>query len=458
MLDKKRAEELRKKIEKLREEVLDDEQIDAVDAILDDWKQENGFIFPIVDGPPGTGKTTVGSVATLQYLLENPRRQVLYMCYTNQACAMAQRAMIKVLEDSEPILRLEYGRRTSWKERAVVGYGRESIRSDEEVRKLDSVPALISTLYSSSMAIWHRRRCKVIFDEFSQINPALFFDVIYRIRSKMPDGFALLGDPLQLPVVTSQPRLETNIGTYILSLKNITSIPLKVQHRMHEDICSAINSMRNALGGKQPLVSAPNVRHRDMTTWYEWKKSAAGAKYRDILDPSHPLVIVNTDSLSGGVPGAEEVVSRRRVSCRNVPEASLAADLFAAASVTYERTAPETAGFQILTPYGAQTREIREQLGRRLGSSFKKSICDTIHSSQGNEYDLVIVSFVRSNIGGRLGFMEDERLASLAYVACSRAKAKLIVLLSEGTFLVGRHKVFDALCSTKEAHRVEAPT
>ncbi|GAI09243.1 unnamed protein product, partial [marine sediment metagenome] len=89
----------------------------------------------------------------------------------------------------------------------------------------------------------------MIFDEFSQINPALFFDVIYRIRSKMPDGFALLGDPLQLPVVTSQPRLETNIGTYILSLKNITSIPLKVQHRMHEDICSAINSMRNALGG-----------------------------------------------------------------------------------------------------------------------------------------------------------------------------------------------------------------
>ena len=41
-------------------------------------------------GPPGTGKTTVGSVAAAKYLLENRRGRIIYMCYTNFAAARAK--------------------------------------------------------------------------------------------------------------------------------------------------------------------------------------------------------------------------------------------------------------------------------------------------------------------------------------------------------------------------------
>jgi len=469
LLDKSVAAHLEKEIRKIREDVLNDRQNEAVDAILKDWKIKNGFVFPIIDGPPGTGKTTVGSIAAIEYLLRHPRKQVLYMCYTNQACAMAQDTIVDTLNKCTPTsasttnmaaigakltLRLEYGSETEW-EKGVVGYKQETT-SDEEVRRLQSIPILICTLYSSYTGVNYRSKgCKLILDEFSQIDPSLFFDVVYRVRiaGKEPDGFSLLGDPLQLPVVTSQPHLETNIGKYIEELKNITPITLNVQYRMHEKICAGINSMRTALGNRQPLVSDKGVKDRDMTEWYEWKESKAG-KYKHILDPSDPLVIVDTDSLSGGVPNLEEPVS---TSTKNVPEAKLAADLFVAARAAYKRTVPRLPEFQILTPYGGQLQEIKAQLRKRLGKEYEKDMCTTIYSSQGNEYDFVIVSFVRSNPRGGLGFLEDDRLASQAYVACSRAKAKLIVLFSEGTFLVGGHKVFDALYNTKEAVKEDAP-
>lgn len=469
MLDRNTVALLKKEICRIRDEVLNDRQNEAVDAILTDWKIKNGFVFPIIDGPPGTGKTKVGSVAATEYHLNHPKRQILYMCYTNQACAMAQDSITNILKGCVPtqasaanvpgsdaglVLRLEYGGETEW-EKGVVGRGQEAM-SDEEVRRLWSAPILICTLYSSSTGISYRSKgCKLILDEFSQIDPTLFFDVVYRVRSggKEPSGFALLGDPLQLPVVTSQPHLETNIEKYIEDLKKIAPITLNVQYRMHDKICAGINSIRTALGSRQPLTSDKTVKKRDMTEWYGWKESKAG-KYRRVLDPSYPFVIVNTDSLSGGVPGSEEQAG---VSWKNVSEAKLAADIFATACAACKRIAPGAPEFQILTPYGGQVQEIRAQLRKRLGAEFEKKMCTTIHSSQGNEYDFVIVSFVRSNPRGALGFLEDDKLASQAYVACSRAKGKLIVLFSEKTFLVGGHKVFDALYNTREAIREDAP-
>jgi len=59
------------------------EQRNAIDSILEGWEGEHGFIFPVVDGPPGTGKTRIGVLAASQYALENNKRQIAYLTYTN---------------------------------------------------------------------------------------------------------------------------------------------------------------------------------------------------------------------------------------------------------------------------------------------------------------------------------------------------------------------------------------
>ena len=74
----------------------------------------------------------------------------------------------------------------------------------------------------------------------------------------------------------------------------------------------------------------------------------------------------------------------------------------------------------------------------------------TVYKFQGREAPLVIVSFVRNNPAREVGFLDvpsDPSLSGQSYVAVSRAKGKMIVLISESTF--STHPVFEAFMDTK---------
>ncbi|WP_262280919.1 AAA domain-containing protein [Hallella absiana] len=80
----------------------------------------------------------------------------------------------------------------------------------------------------------------------------------------------------------------------------------------------------------------------------------------------------------------------------------------------------------IIAPYNAQVRHIREAL-YDMRSPLAKCVY-TIDNVQGQEYDVVVVSFVRSfpfEEGRKVGFLDDLRRLN---VALSRAKKKLIMV------------------------------
>jgi cytidylate kinase len=151
----------------------------SVKAILDKWYTtgDDAFIFPIIDGPPGTGKTTIGANAVAQYLNENPNSQVLYMCYTNFAADSAQKSLQNQGFEPRQIIRITTNVKNKNWNTGVVGVKSDcSNLTPEEKRRLKACSVLLCTLHRSRLASKLRsNKTRVMVDEFSQVNPSMFF-------------------------------------------------------------------------------------------------------------------------------------------------------------------------------------------------------------------------------------------------------------------------------------------
>ncbi len=215
---------------------------------------------------------------------------------------------------------------------------------------------------------------------------------------------------------------------------------------MHEDICEAVNSLRKICGAHR-IETGETAKKRDLTQLgYKWDRTKSPPNLTEILDPSKPLVIINTDKI-----GKED--KEFGGSVKNVEEAKLAVKIANALHDTYKDSNGRPLEPFILSPYSAQIGEIRQELPAHLRNN-----CITIYRSQGREYPCVIISFVRNNDYGNIGFLggsdydASEAMKEQTYVACSRAQAKLILLMSFRTFLNHGHREFEELYNTKNAH------
>jgi superfamily I DNA and/or RNA helicase len=79
----------------------------------------------------------------------------------------------------------------------------------------------------------------------------------------------------------------------------------------------------------------------------------------------------------------------------------------------------------VITPYRAQVRVLRERLGH-----VPELEIDSVDGFQGREKEAIIVSFVRSNPEGEIGFLADTRRTN---VALTRARRKLLVIGDSAT-------------------------
>jgi hypothetical protein len=413
-------------------------QREAVDAILEDCIGDTYFVLPIIDGPPGTGKTHTGTVAAGRYVLQDPRKnKVLYTAFTNYALDTAKEAFEKLEFPKHDVVRLTPNPGVRDWPNGRVGCKWDLLDlSYNDIRKLQEAPLILCTPYMLGRMERIGGRRKIIVDEFSQIDVPTFMMILNQMKKFNPDGFALLGDPLQLPVVTTQEDLHENIVMFMRTKKAFEPHTLVVQHRMHQAICEGVNNMRKELSSHfsssrpQDLVSSDDAKDRGMIELgYTWNAQKAG-EFAQVLDPSFPLVIYNTDGL-----GFED--QSMTGSSYNKGEAELAVEIAKAAHRSYTKDG-HSFDPKIITPYSAQVRKIKEALPGDI---------TTVYRFQGREHPLVIVSMVRNNPDGVIGFLDMPYLRGQGYVAVSRAKGKMIVLMSKHTF--SSHPVFEALAKTK---------
>ena len=417
---------------------LNEEQQNAVDAILEGWKGRNGyfFIFPIVEGPPGTGKTYLGVRSAIEHI-QQKGGQIAYLTYTHYAAEKAREDFLKLGFTPNQVVRLTPNRGEKDWEKGIIGCGsRLQGLTEDEKRRVSGKPVLISTLHSSgrifSEKMGKQNHRLIIVDEFSQVTPSLFFSTLSQAATERRDplGYALLGDPNQLPIVTTQVLLRANIGTFIIARKHgYKPHQLTLQYRMHENICEVVNVWRENVLHTYPLKPAEEVKKRKLTDSdldYKWISNKCPVDFHKILTPENTAVFINTDNLLGW---EEKGLGR---STYYESEAHLVANLVKAVVRSYIH---KEDGYRllptILSPYNAQIGMIQEflQNHKELQEQYL-----TIYKAQGREYPCVIVSLVRKNPYGDLGFLGEPNLRAQTYVACSRAQAKLIVLLSFKTF------------------------
>jgi ATP-dependent RNA/DNA helicase IGHMBP2 len=286
---------------------------------------------------------------------------------------------------------------------------------------LDSATVLCATLTGlDPQVLGDRAFDLVVIDEAAQaIEPACWIPLLRAGR------VVLAGDHCQLPptiiskeasreglIVSLMERLIRDLGIDI-------SRRLTTQYRMHESIMGFSSDAFY----ESSLVPDASVKEHLLT---------------DIPDvvpgplTSAPLTFIDTAGA-----GYDEELEPDGESRRNLQEAEL---------VGRQVQALLDAGvlprdIAVIAPYSAQVRLLRGQL------TIDGLEIDTVDGFQGREKEAVIISLVRSNAHGEIGFLADTRRMN---VALTRARRKLIVIGDSAT--IAGHPFYHKLLEYFELH------
>ncbi len=241
------------------------------------------------------------------------------------------------------------------------------------------------------------------------------------------DRVVLAGDHCQLPpTVVSQAAAAEGFAVSLFErLMNLygpaIARRLDVQYRMHQSIMGF--SSREFYD--DTLVADPSVCNHLLS-------DLPGLNAGPICQT--PLEFIDTAGA-----GYDEELEPDGESRRNPGEATLVARKVQA--LLDCGVAPQD--IAVIAPYAAQVRLLREQL------AISGVEIDSVDGFQGREKEAVVISLVRSNPEGQIGFLSDVRRMN---VALTRARRKLLVIGDSAT--LSNHPFFRRLIEYFE--RVEA--
>jgi superfamily I DNA and/or RNA helicase len=191
--------------------------------------------------------------------------------------------------------------------------------------------------------------------------------------------------------------------------KGWTSVLLNMQRRMHPTISKFSNV--NFYEGK--IEDHPECGEPD--------EGVSGIPW---FSQDRRVVFVNTAKSIKHTVG-EEVVgtsTRNLGECVGIVEAI---DRLLRSNIT-----PEQIG--VIVPYLAQKSLVTSLLRQRIPrEKFLRLHVNTVEGFQGNEKDFIIISLVRSNAGGFIGFVDDDQRMN---VMLTRARKGLLVFGDSKTF------------------------
>lgn len=396
----------------------------------------------IVHGPPGTGKTTTLVEAIYETLQRES--QVLVCAQSNMAVDWISEKLVdrgvNVLRIGNPsrvndkMLSFTYEHRFEshpdypqlWGIRRAIRdlyaklretTNRENIRTkinslkdratELEVRINAALFAesrvIACTLVGSASRLLVGQRFGTLFiDEVAQALEAACW-----IAIRKAERVIFAGDHCQLPpTVKCLEALRGGLGNTLMQCiveqKPETVSLLQVQYRMNDEI----------------------MRFSSEWFYHGMLQSAPEVKYRGILDFDIPIEWINTETMDCN----EEFIGENygRI---NKPEAELSVGQLKdyVNRIGKDRFLEERIDVGLISPYKAQVQYLRQLIKRdAFFKPFRSLITvNTVDGFQGQERDVIIISLVRANEEGQIGFLNDLRRMN---VAITRARMKLIIL------------------------------
>ena len=406
--------------------------------------------FSLVHGPPGTGKTTVlvevirraaargetviaaaPSNLAVDNLVErlvaagldavrvgHPARvlpAVLEHTLEEKTRAHPQAQIARELSDQAFRMRADARKR---KQRRGPGRFSESREQEREARRmlaeareledraqehvLERAHVVLATLTGLESRVLQKRRFDLaVVDEATQsVEPAVYLALLKADRA------VLAGDHLQLPPTILSPDAQALAVSLFERLAPAGMVTLAEQHRMNEQI---MRYPSDALYGGR-LRAHPDVA-------------------RHCIDDA-PLEFIDTAGR-----GWEEETPEGSESKLNAGEAELAV-----AEVQKLLQVLPARDIALIAPYDAQVQRLRSLL------PLEELEIDTVDGFQGREKEAVVLTLVRSNDAGELGFLADIRRMN---VALTRARKKLVVIGDGAT--IARHPFYEGFLKYVQA-------
>lgn len=409
----------------------------------------------IVHGPPGTGKTTTLVEAICEVL--NRENQILVCAQSNMAVDWISEQLndrgVSVLRIGNPtrvtdkMLGFTYERRFEahplyselWSVRQAMrqlrqqkGGNRRAIHDklnslrdrgtnlELSIRHdlFDQCRIVACTLTGAANRLLEGIRFQSVFiDEAAQALEAACWIAIGKA-----DRVIFAGDHCQLPptikcMEAAKAGLDTTLMERVAKRKPECVQLLDTQYRMHEAIAQFPSDW-----------------------FYEGKlKSASSVRFRNILEYEAPMVWLDTSDLDYQEEATADLSGRY-----NKQEAKFIVKALGdyANSIGIKRIQDERIDFGLISPYKNQVQRLRQMVKQSAElKPIRRSITiNTIDGFQGQERDVVLISLVRSNEEGNIGFLRELRRMN---VAITRAKMKLIIVGAADTLT--RHPFYKKL-------------
>ena len=417
----------------------------------------------IVHGPPGTGKTTTLVEAIYETLMRES--QVLVCAQSNMAVDWISEKLVdrgvNVLRIGNPtrvndkMLSFTYERRFEahpdyemlWALRKAIrevranrkkgdrNFHQKVERLKERATELElriknelfgEARVIACTLVGSSNKLLDGQKFGTLFiDEAAQALEAACWIPIRKVSRVI-----LAGDHCQLPpTIKSYEALKAGLGKTLMEriVENKPEVVtlLKMQYRMNEEI----------------------MRFSSDWFYHNQVESSPDVKYRSILDLDIPMTWVDTSQFvfpeESGISFKEEFVGESfgRIN-KAEAELTMMALQHYFEKIGKERILQERIDVGVISPYRAQVQYLRRQLkNREFFKPFRDLISvNTVDGFQGQERDIILISLVRANDEGQIGFLRDLRRMN---VAITRARMKLIILGDASTLT--RHPFYKKL-------------